>query len=45
MPDVCSITPAPTIVTCNDNQKDCAGVCFGPHHNDSCGMYFVLRYI
>eukprot|EP00486_Rosalina_sp_Unknown_P004694 CAMPEP_0201571072 /NCGR_PEP_ID=MMETSP0190_2-20130828/13660_1 /ASSEMBLY_ACC=CAM_ASM_000263 /TAXON_ID=37353 /ORGANISM="Rosalina sp." /LENGTH=819 /DNA_ID=CAMNT_0047995337 /DNA_START=127 /DNA_END=2586 /DNA_ORIENTATION=+ len=36
-PDVCKVTPAPTIVTCTDDQLDCNGTCYGPHHTDACG--------
>jgi len=37
-PSVCYATPSPTPVTCADDLKDCAGVCYGTYLNDSCGQ-------
>ena len=35
-PDVCDLTPAPTMVNCTESDRDCADECFGSHLYDAC---------
>jgi len=35
-PDVCYVTPAPTVANCTQADRDCAGTCFGSYQMDAC---------
>merc|ERR1719242_841350 len=41
-PEVCALTPAPTMANCTEEDRDCAGECFGNHFNDSCGECLLI---
>ena len=41
-PDVCFLTPSPTIAHCNVTEQDCSGECHGNHQIDACGQCLVV---
>jgi len=41
-PDVCLVTPSPTEAVCTDDERDCAGECFGNHLTDACDACLLV---
>ena len=41
-PEVCSFTPAPTMLNCTEDEKDCTGECFGNHLKDACDQCLLV---
>lgn len=41
-PDVCFVTPAPTMAVCVEEDKDCNGTCFGRAQTDACDRCLLV---